>query len=38
VFLHRRLGGLFVLLAVLGAELHGRPLLGRFLDAAQRRG
>jgi predicted unusual protein kinase regulating ubiquinone biosynthesis (AarF/ABC1/UbiB family) len=38
VFLHRRLGGLFVLLAVLGGELHGRPLLGRFLDAAQRRG
>jgi predicted unusual protein kinase regulating ubiquinone biosynthesis (AarF/ABC1/UbiB family) len=34
VFLHRRLGGLFVLLAVLDAELHGRALLKRFLDAA----
>jgi predicted unusual protein kinase regulating ubiquinone biosynthesis (AarF/ABC1/UbiB family) len=31
VFLHRRLGGLFVLLAVLGAEIKGRPILGRFL-------
>jgi predicted unusual protein kinase regulating ubiquinone biosynthesis (AarF/ABC1/UbiB family) len=31
VFLHRRLGGLFVLLAVLGAELQGRELLGQFL-------
>lgn len=31
VFLHRRLGGLFVLLAVLGTELKGRELLGDFL-------
>jgi predicted unusual protein kinase regulating ubiquinone biosynthesis (AarF/ABC1/UbiB family) len=35
VFLHRRLGGLFVLLAVLGAELQGRPLLGRYLAGPQ---
>jgi hypothetical protein len=32
VFLHRRLGGVFVLMAVLGAELHGRPLLGEYLQ------
>jgi len=31
VFLHRRLGGVFVLMAVLGAELHGRPLLQAYL-------
>lgn len=32
VFLHRRLGGVFVLMAVLRAELHGRPLLGDYLQ------
>lgn len=32
VFLHRRLGGVFVLMAVLRAELHGRPLLGEYLQ------
>lgn len=32
VFLHRRLGGVFVLLAVLRAELRGRPLLARHLE------
>lgn len=31
VFLHRRLGGVFVLMAVLDAELQGRPLLGDYL-------
>lgn len=31
VFLHRRLGGVFVLLTVLDAELHGRPLLEKNL-------
>lgn len=31
VFLHRRLGGVFVLLSVLGAELHGRPILEEYL-------
>lgn len=36
VFLHRRLGGLFVLVAVLGAEIQGRPLLGRFLAEPQK--
>lgn len=32
VFLHRRLGGVFVLLMVLAAEIHGRPLLERNLQ------
>lgn len=31
VFLHRRLGGVFVLLSVLGAEIHGRPILEEYL-------
>jgi predicted unusual protein kinase regulating ubiquinone biosynthesis (AarF/ABC1/UbiB family) len=31
VFLHRRLGGVFVLMSVLRAELRGRPLLGGYL-------
>lgn len=31
VFLHRRMGGVFVLLAVLGAELAGRELLASYL-------
>lgn len=31
VFLHRRLGGVFVLMSVLGAELQARPLLGGYL-------
>lgn len=34
VFLHRRLGGLFVLLAVLDAELHGRSMMADFLARA----
>lgn len=32
VFLHRRLGGVFVLLAVLEAEVHGRPILAGYLE------
>lgn len=35
VFLHRRLGGVFVLLAVLDAEIRGRPLLAAYLDRGQ---
>lgn len=31
VFLHRRLGGVFILLAVLGAEIKGRPILESYL-------
>ena len=31
VFLHRRLGGVFVLLAVLNANVASRPLLGEYL-------
>jgi hypothetical protein len=38
VFLHRRLGGLFVLLAVLGAEIEGRALLGRYLASVPEAG
>jgi len=34
VFLHRRLGGVFVLLAVLGAELASRDLLADYLYTA----
>ena len=34
VFLHRRLGGVFILLAVLGAQIHGREIL----EAAFRKG
>ena len=33
VFLHRRLAGVFILLAALGARWDARPLLQRYLDA-----
>ncbi|ROO36730.1 ABC1 kinase family protein [Salinisphaera orenii] len=32
VFLHRRMGGVFVLLAVLDAEIKGRPMLAHYLE------
>lgn len=32
IFLHRKLGGVFVFLAKLGAELSGRPLLRPYMD------
>lgn len=34
VFLHRRLGGVFILLAVLGAEIKGRDVLNQALAGA----
>lgn len=33
VFLHRRLGGVFVLLAVLDAKINARPMLERYLQS-----
>jgi hypothetical protein len=32
VFLHRRLAGVFIMLATLGAELNARDLLMRYLS------
>lgn len=32
VFLHRRLGGVFVMLAVLDAEINARPMLANYLN------